>query len=112
MGTTSLTRIIFDSHGGAKTAERWNVGHRIRDVEEGPDGSLWMLEDANPGALFHVAPNNHFASSEEKQRAGSIRLFGFAGRVERRSLDAFQVLCFQSERVRQSCHVNHAALPQ
>jgi glucose/arabinose dehydrogenase len=26
--------------------ERWNVGHRIRDVEEGPDGSLWMLEDA------------------------------------------------------------------
>jgi glucose/arabinose dehydrogenase len=27
------------------------VGHRIRDVEQGPDGSLWMLEDANPGAL-------------------------------------------------------------
>jgi aldose sugar dehydrogenase len=25
-------------------------------VEEGPDGSLWMLEDANPGALFHVTP--------------------------------------------------------
>jgi len=32
------------------------VGHRIRDVEEGPDGSLWMLEDANPGALIHVTP--------------------------------------------------------
>ncbi len=29
---------------------------RIRDVEEGPDGSLWMLEDANPGALIHVTP--------------------------------------------------------
>jgi glucose/arabinose dehydrogenase len=54
MGTTSLNRIIFDGHGGAKTAERWNVGKRIRDVEEGPDGSLWMLEDANPGALIHV----------------------------------------------------------
>jgi len=25
-------------------------------VEQGPDGSLWMLEDANPGALFHVTP--------------------------------------------------------
>jgi hypothetical protein len=25
-------------------------------VEEGPDGSLWMLEDANPGALIHVTP--------------------------------------------------------
>jgi glucose/arabinose dehydrogenase len=57
MGTTSLNRIIFDGHGGAKPAERWNVGKRIRDVEEGPDGSLWMLEDANPGALIHVTPS-------------------------------------------------------
>ena len=56
MGTTSLNRIVFDGHGGAKTAERWNVGKRVRDVEEGPDGSLWMLEDANPGALIHVTP--------------------------------------------------------
>jgi glucose/arabinose dehydrogenase len=56
MGTQTLNRIIFDGHGGAKTAERWNVGKRIRDVEEGPDGSLWMLEDAMPGALIHVTP--------------------------------------------------------
>ena len=56
MGTTSLNRIIMDGHGGAKTAERWNVGKRVRDVEEGPDGSLWILEDANPGALIHVTP--------------------------------------------------------
>jgi glucose/arabinose dehydrogenase len=56
MGTQSLNRIIFDGKGGAKTAERWSVGHRIRDVEEGPDGSLWLLEDANPGALIHVTP--------------------------------------------------------
>ena len=50
------TRILFDGKGGAKTAERWDVGKRIRDVEQGPDGSLWMLEDANPGALIHVTP--------------------------------------------------------
>ena len=56
MQTMTLNRIIFDGHGGAKTAERWSVGHRIRDVEQGPDGSLWMLEDANPGGLFHVTP--------------------------------------------------------
>jgi len=56
LGTQSLNRIIFDGHGGAKAAERWEVGHRIRDVEEAPDGSLWMLEDANPGALIHVTP--------------------------------------------------------
>jgi len=56
LATESLNRIIFDGHGGAKPAERWNVGHRIRDVEEGPDGSLWMLEDSSPGALIHVTP--------------------------------------------------------
>ena len=54
--TMTLNRIIFDGHGGAKMAERWNVGKRIRDVAQGPDGSLWMLEDANPGALIHVTP--------------------------------------------------------
>jgi aldose sugar dehydrogenase len=57
LASMSLTRIVFDGHGGAKAAERWDVKHRLRDVEEGPDGSLWMLEDASPGALIHVTPN-------------------------------------------------------
>jgi glucose/arabinose dehydrogenase len=56
MASMSLTRILFDGKGGAKTAERWEVGKRIRDVAEAADGSLWLLEDANPGALIHVTP--------------------------------------------------------
>jgi len=56
LATQCINRIIFDGHGGAKGAERWNVHMRVRDVEEGLDGSLWMLEDANPGALVHVTP--------------------------------------------------------
>jgi glucose/arabinose dehydrogenase len=56
LATMTLNRIVFDGHGGAKLAERWNVGKRIRDIEQAPDGSLWMLEDANPGALIHVTP--------------------------------------------------------
>lgn len=56
MGTKTLNRIVMDGKGGAKTAERWDVGKRIRDVAQGPDGSLWLLEDANPGALIHVTP--------------------------------------------------------
>jgi glucose/arabinose dehydrogenase len=56
LGTQSLTRVIFDGKGGARLAERWNVGKRIRDVAEGPDGSLWLLEDASAGALIHVTP--------------------------------------------------------
>ena len=55
MGTQSLSRIVIDGPT-AKSAERWAVGHRIRDVEVGPDGALWMLEDANPGALYRVTP--------------------------------------------------------
>jgi glucose/arabinose dehydrogenase len=56
MATKTLNRITFDGKGGATPAERWDVGHRIRDVEVGPDGALWMLEDANPGGLFRVTP--------------------------------------------------------
>jgi glucose/arabinose dehydrogenase len=56
MATQTLNRITFDGKGGAMAAERWSVGHRIRDVEVGPDGALWMLEDANPGGLFRVTP--------------------------------------------------------
>ena len=56
IATQSLNRITFDGKGGATPAERWSVGHRIRDVEVGPDGALWMLEDANPGQLFRVTP--------------------------------------------------------
>jgi len=56
IATQTLNRITFDGKGGATPAERWSVGHRIRDVEVGPDGALWMLEDANPGGLFRVTP--------------------------------------------------------
>jgi glucose/arabinose dehydrogenase len=55
METMTLNRITVDGRGGAKPAERWNVGHRIRDVAIAPDGALWMVEDANPGGLFRVA---------------------------------------------------------
>jgi glucose/arabinose dehydrogenase len=56
MATRTLNRITFDGKGGATPAERWDVGHRIRDVEVSPDGALWLLEDANPGGLYRVTP--------------------------------------------------------
>ena len=56
MATLTLNRITFDGKGGATPAERWTVGHRIRDVAVAPDGALWMIEDANPGGLFRVTP--------------------------------------------------------
>ncbi|HEX3756509.1 MAG TPA: PQQ-dependent sugar dehydrogenase [Rhizomicrobium sp.] len=56
MATESLSRIVFDGKGGAKPAERWSVGHKIRDVEEAPDGALWMIENDPNGGLFRVTP--------------------------------------------------------
>src|ERR1700691_4851849 len=56
LGSKTLNRITFDGQGGAKPAERWDVGHRIRDVEVAPDGALWMLEDSTTGGLFRVTP--------------------------------------------------------
>jgi len=55
LGTQSLNRIVITG-AAAKSAERWNVGHRIRDVEVAPDGAVWMIEDADPGGLFRVTP--------------------------------------------------------
>jgi len=63
LATKSLNRIIFDDHGGAKTAERWDVVHRVRDVEEGPDGSLWMLEDAKTDEAIRWTQREHYFGS-------------------------------------------------
>ncbi|WP_263382557.1 PQQ-dependent sugar dehydrogenase [Granulicella arctica] len=58
LASEALIRIVFDGNGGAKTAERWPMGHRVRDVEVAPDGALWMIEDAKPGGLFRLTPGN------------------------------------------------------
>ena len=56
MSSESLTRITFEGDGEAKPAERWNMGFRVRDIEEAPDGTLWAVEDAESGGLFHLTP--------------------------------------------------------
>jgi len=51
-----IIRVTVDSKGGATAVNRWSIGKRIRDIEEAPDGSLWLLEDAKPGGLFRLTP--------------------------------------------------------
>lgn len=51
-----IIRVTVDSKGGATAVNRWSLGKRIRDVEEAPDGSLWLLEDAKPGGLYRLTP--------------------------------------------------------
>jgi aldose sugar dehydrogenase len=56
LSTMSLSRITFDGKGGAKPAERWSLGKRIRDVEVAPDGAMWLIVDSSPGGLYRLTP--------------------------------------------------------
>lgn len=41
----------------AKEVDRLDLGARIRDVRQGPDGAIWVLEDAPTGNLLRLIPN-------------------------------------------------------
>jgi glucose/arabinose dehydrogenase len=45
LSSQSLVRIEFTGTG-AREAERFRMGERIRAVEQGPDGAIWLLEDS------------------------------------------------------------------
>jgi glucose/arabinose dehydrogenase len=55
LGSKTLNRIIVQG-ATAKPAERWDMQFRVRDVEQAPDGALWLLEDSKPGGLYRVTP--------------------------------------------------------
>lgn len=38
----------------AEEAERFDMGKRIREVEQGPDGAIWLLEDKAGGRLLRL----------------------------------------------------------
>ncbi|RZA36963.1 MAG: PQQ-dependent sugar dehydrogenase [Lysobacteraceae bacterium] len=57
LSSESLVRIEFDGTN-AKEAERYGMGERIREVEQGPDGNLWLLEDGNGGKLLKLSPKS------------------------------------------------------
>jgi aldose sugar dehydrogenase len=48
LSSQSIVRIEFDGEK-AREAERFPMGMRIRAVEQGPDGAIWVLEDEREG---------------------------------------------------------------
>ncbi|WP_027071153.1 PQQ-dependent sugar dehydrogenase [Luteimonas sp. J29] len=56
LSSQSLVRIEFDGEGGAREAERFAMGARIRGVRQGPDGALWVIEDGKGGRLLRLTP--------------------------------------------------------
>ncbi|USU03371.1 PQQ-dependent sugar dehydrogenase (plasmid) [Sphingomonadaceae bacterium OTU29LAMAA1] len=50
-----IVRVRVTGNGASEVA-RIGLGNRIREVEEGPNGSLWALRDGDGGALVALTP--------------------------------------------------------
>jgi glucose/arabinose dehydrogenase len=58
LSSRALVRVAFDGTD-AREAERYDMDARIREVEQGPDGALWLLEDErgdSRGRLLKLTP--------------------------------------------------------
>jgi len=58
LSSKSLVRIEFDGTT-AREAQRFDMQRRIREVEQGPDGAIWLLEDGTReggGWLLKLTP--------------------------------------------------------
>jgi glucose/arabinose dehydrogenase len=54
-GLSSQSLVRVDVNGTTATkGDQWSLGTRIRDVEQGPDGAIWLLEDGGQGAQGKV----------------------------------------------------------
>lgn len=55
LSSQSLVRVEVEGTR-AREAERFDMGQRIREVEQGPEGGLWLLEDGAQGRLLKLLP--------------------------------------------------------
>ena len=51
----ALVRVDLEEQRAADT-EVYDLGERIRAVEQGPDGAIWLLEDEGAGRLLRLTP--------------------------------------------------------
>lgn len=59
LSSQAIVRVSLDG-SSAREVERYNMGRRIRSVNEGPAGALWVLEDTRGGRggrLLKLTPN-------------------------------------------------------
>lgn len=55
LASEAIIRVSFDGET-AQEAERYAMDKRIREVEQGPEGALWVLEDGEGGRLLKLTP--------------------------------------------------------
>ncbi|MEA1085376.1 PQQ-dependent sugar dehydrogenase [Sphingomonas sp. CD22] len=55
LSSQSLVRVDLDGQN-ARKGDQWPMGARIRDVDQGPDGGIWLIEDGgkSPGRLIKL----------------------------------------------------------
>lgn len=51
----SIIRVSTE-RGKERELERFLIGKRIREVEQGPEGTIWLLEDKQGGRLLQLMP--------------------------------------------------------
>jgi glucose/arabinose dehydrogenase len=49
----AIIRVVIDDES-AKEVERFDMGVRIREIEQGPDGAVWVLEDGTEAKLLKL----------------------------------------------------------
>jgi aldose sugar dehydrogenase len=55
LGGEALVHVDLDGDMAKKGSE-WPLKTRIREVEQGPDGAIWLLEDGEDGRLMKMTP--------------------------------------------------------
>jgi glucose/arabinose dehydrogenase len=58
LSAKSLVRVQLKG-SKAEKADEWDMGARIREIEQGPDGAVWILEDGirgSQGRLLKLTP--------------------------------------------------------
>ncbi|QWC56376.1 PQQ-dependent sugar dehydrogenase [Erythrobacter sp. 3-20A1M] len=56
LATEAIIRVKMDGTSATEAA-RYKFGHRLREIEECPDGALWLLEDGDGGRLRKLTPS-------------------------------------------------------
>ena len=55
LSSEALVRVVLNGERAAK-ANQFEMGARIREVEQGPDGAIYVLEDGEGGRLLRLTP--------------------------------------------------------
>jgi glucose/arabinose dehydrogenase len=56
LASEDIRRIALDKDGKVLGQDRLDIGARVRDVRQGPDGFLYAITDEQQGRLLRIVP--------------------------------------------------------